>query len=85
MIPLRSLSLKKIALHILFIACCLLTVYLSFVSLISVWIGLGYAYHPGSWVPILAGTTSLILVLWAFLRIIRYLLGQMKEDDVVNI
>jgi len=85
MIPRHSLSFKKTALHILFILCCLLTVYLSFVSLISVWIGLGYAYHPGSWVPIVAGITSLIIVLWAFLRIIRLLLGQMKEDDVVNI
>ena len=85
MIYRHSLSLKKIALHLLLILCCLLTVSLGFVSLISIWIGIVHNHHPGFWVPIVAGTTFLFIVLWAFLRTIRVLLGQMKEDDVVNI
>lgn len=85
MIPRHPLSLKKIVLHILLILSCLLTIYLSFVSLISVWIGIGYAHRPGFWVPIAAGTTSLIIVLCALLRTVRLLLGHIKENDVVNL
>jgi hypothetical protein len=83
--PRQPIPLKRIGLHCVLISCCLLAVYLSFISLISVWVGLGYTSQSGFWVPILAGGISLILVLWALLRIVRHLLIQMKEHDVVNI
>jgi hypothetical protein len=60
-------------------------VYLGFVSLFSLWMGIMNTHKAGFWIPILVGATFLIAVFWTFLRITRHLLSQMKEEDVVNI
>jgi len=76
---------KKIGLWFLIGVCFLLAGYLSFVSGLSILIGVKWAPQPGFWVPILAGTACLIPVLWALIRITKLLLAQMAEKGIVKL
>ncbi|MBW2095770.1 MAG: hypothetical protein JRI80_12865 [Deltaproteobacteria bacterium] len=85
MSPQEESSFKKICLWFLIGACFLLAGYLSFISVLSILIGLRSASQPGFWVPILAGTACLIPVLWALIRITKLLLAQMAEEGIVRL
>ena len=77
--------LKHVSLWFLLIFCGLITTYIIFIALISVWIGLRHIHMDGFWMPILAGTFSLIAIFWLFLRFSRFILTRMKEKDLINI
>jgi hypothetical protein len=76
---------KKIWLWCLIVLCGLLTAYLGFVSLVSVWVGLGHMHQAGFWVPVLAGTLSLMGIFWLYFRLARYLFRHMREENIVNL
>jgi hypothetical protein len=78
-------SFSKICLWFLICACFLLAGYLSFISALSIVIGIKSAPQPGFWAPILAGTACLIPVLWGLIRVIKLLLSQMAEEGIVRI
>jgi len=81
----RSISLKKIWLWCLIIACGLMSAYLAFISLVSVWIGLGHMHQAGFWVPIIFGITLLMIVSYICFQASRYILNHIKEENPVNI
>jgi len=85
MSPQEESSFKKIFLWSLMGACFLLAGYLSFVSALSILIGLRSAPQLGFWVPILAGTACLIPVLWALIKVTKLLLAQMAEEGIVSL
>jgi hypothetical protein len=85
MIPKQSLGLKKIWLWVIIIACSLVAAFLGFFSAASIWIGFSHTDQDGFWVPILAGTLCFGLVFWLLHLIAKRILGEMEEDDVVNI
>jgi hypothetical protein len=85
MISGEPVSLKKIWLWFLIIVLGLISAYIGFLSLVSVWIGLDHAHQAGFWVPVLVGTSFLMTIFYFFLRITRHILKYMKEEDVVNI
>ena len=60
-----------------------LVLYIGFIALVSVWVGLGHIHHQGSWVPILAGTLSLFIVFFLFLKILKGLLVMKRRDDLL--
>ena len=62
-----------------------MTAYLAFVSIVSVWVGLGNMHQTGFWVPVLLGISFLMVVMNIFLRIMRHLLKYIKEEDVINL
>ncbi len=85
MISHEPLPLKNLGLWSFFLLCALLTAYILFAAIVSIWVGLRHAAQDGFWMPILAGFLSMILVLWPFLRFSRFILNSMKEKDTINI
>ncbi|MCK4782831.1 MAG: hypothetical protein KAV87_03700 [Desulfobacteraceae bacterium] len=85
MITQYSVPFKEICLWSLIIACGLIAAYLCFISLVSIWIGIGHIHQSGFWVPVLAGTSFLIAVFLAFLRIAKRILSHMKQKDALSL
>ena len=81
----EPVSFKKTLLWSLIIALGLISAYICFLSLVSIWIGLDHAHQAGFWVPVLVGTSFLMTIFYFFLRITRHILKSMAEEDVVNI
>ena len=61
-----------------------LVLYIGFIALVSVWVGLGHIHHQGSWVPILAGTLSLCIVSVLFRRMLKGLQKLMKMRELAD-
>jgi len=72
--------IKKLARLLLIFLLSLLTLYLVFVSVISVSIGFANAERPGFWMPILWGVLIFCLGLF-IIRLIVYLFKQMKAKE----
>ena len=85
MIPNQFILLRKIWLWGLIIACGLVAACITFVSIVSIWVGIDHPYQYGSWVPILAGTLSFTITAWIFLAVTKSILRQIKEDHLVNV
>ena len=85
MTPRQPISLRKLWLWCLTIAYGLITVYLSFTSIVSICIGLGNMDKAGFWVPILMGGAFLIVLFHVSIRVIKHMIKQMKEEDVLSI
>jgi len=85
MISHEPLPLKNLGLWSLFLLFALLTAYIIFAAIVSIWVGLSHVQQNGFWMPIVAGILSMILVLWPFLRLSRLILHSMKEKDTINI
>jgi hypothetical protein len=62
-----------------------MTVYIIFIALISIKVGINHLHQDGFWMPILAGTISIIAILWLFLFLIRHIINHMKDKDIINI
>jgi uncharacterized membrane protein HdeD (DUF308 family) len=85
MISREPLPLKNLGLWSLFLLSALLTAYIIFATIVSIWVGLSNVQQDGFWMPILAGILSMILAWWLFLRFSRFILNSMKEKDTINI
>jgi hypothetical protein len=77
-------SFRQKCLWLVIGACFLLAGYLSFVSVLSIVVGVKSAPQPGFWMPILAGLACVFPVLWALVRVTKLLLSQMVEEDIVR-
>jgi hypothetical protein len=62
-----------------------MTVYIIFIALISIKVGINHLHQDGFWMPILAGTISIIAILWLVIFLIKFILNQMKDKDIINI
>lgn len=80
----EPISLKNISLCILLIGTGIVLAYIIIIALVSIHVGFHHISQEGFWVPILAGTLSIIGCLWLFLFIARTLLNKMKESDIIN-
>ena len=76
---------KNFGLWFLTICIGLVSVYIIFIALISIYVGANHLQHDGFWMPISAGLISIMAVLWLFYSFIRFVLNQMKEKDIVEI
>ena len=85
MITQKSVFTNKLWRWCLTIACGLMAVYLSFVCLLSIFVGLTHKQQPAFWLPILAGVMSLIAILWGFLKITRKIFSQKREEVSANV
>lgn len=81
----EPLPLKKMSLRALFFSCALLTAYVLFIALVSVWVGISHLDQDGSWMPILVGTLVVITVLVLFLRLIRFILDQARPKEAFHL
>ena len=85
MIRHEPLPVKHISLMILFVCSSLITAYVLFVALVSVWVGVQHLHQVGFWMPILAGILTIIVILGLFLRLFRFILDQSKEKDAFHV
>lgn len=80
MITSDTIPLKKAFLWSLILLCSLIAAYLAFISLFSVWIGIEHMQQAGFWVPVLAGTLSLVVVLWLFISATKRIMARIKKQ-----
>jgi hypothetical protein len=85
MSPQQASGLKKAWVWVLVVLCALVAAFLGFFFVASVWIGFNHTDQAGFWVPILAGTLCFGLVFWLLFRIAKRILGELEEEDVINI
>ena len=85
MIAKDPLPLKSIILKILLFCCGLITAYILFVSLVSVWVGLNHPQQDGFWMPVATGAFLMIATLCLFLRLLKFILNQVKEKDFIDL
>jgi len=62
-----------------------MTVYIIFIALISIKVGITHLHQDGFWMPLLAGSITIIVFLWLFLCLLRFILNQMKDKDIINV
>jgi len=77
--------LKNVGLRFLLVCCCFMTVYIIFIALISIKVGINHLHQDGFWMPILAGSIAIIAFLWLFLCLLKFILNQMKDKDIIDI
>ena len=63
----------------------LIAIYVSFIALVSIRIGMGNLQQDGSWVPVGAGILSFLFAFYVFFRVARTLFGLMKRPDDADI
>jgi len=85
MIAKDPLPLKSVILKILLFCCGLITAYILFVSLVSVWVGLNHPQQDGFWMPVATGAFFMIATLCLFLRLLKFVLNQVKEKDFIDL
>jgi riboflavin transporter FmnP len=85
MIRREPISYKRIWLWSLLVACGLLTAYIFFISVVSVWVGLDHMHQSGFWVPILVGLLVLASATAIFLRIARGIRRLMRDQDLIRL
>lgn len=85
MIEHKPLPLKKWGLWLLLILCAAVTVYLAFMGLLSVWIGLSHAKQQGFWLPALVGAVWTAAVAWIFYRLSRFIFSRMKDAETIRL
>ena len=79
------LHLKNFGLYSLLIFGGLLSAYISFVGLISIWVGLRHSQQDGFWMPILVGALFIITIALFFARLTKFIRNQMKEKDIIEV
>lgn len=85
MIPREPISYKRVSLWSLLVVCGLFTVYIVFISLVSVWVGFDHVDQNGFWVPIVVGLLLLAGVTAIFVRIARGIRKLMRDEDLIRL
>ena len=85
MIGRKPIPVKILTLWAVIICAGLLTSYVVFLGLISIWVGLSHLQEDSFWMPILTGAIALVVVLLLFFRFVKFLLSRMKEKEYFRI
>ena len=75
---------KQVSLWFLLIFCGVLAAFILFITIISIWVSLTHLHQDGFWMPLLVGVVGMGVTLWLFFVLARFILGKMKEKDVIN-
>jgi hypothetical protein len=75
---------KQVSLWFLLVLCGVVAAFLLFISLISLWVSLTHLHQDGFWMPLLVGVIGTGVTLWLFTIFARFILGKMKEKDILN-
>jgi uncharacterized membrane protein HdeD (DUF308 family) len=77
--------MKTPLLWVLLIFSALLSAYLVFLGLVSISVGLQHTDQEGSWMPVLAGSLSILVVLWLLFRVVRAVLQSLRKTESLNL
>jgi len=85
MIYWEQFPLKNISLWFLLIGLGIVVGYVVFIALISIGIGLNHLQQDGFWIPILAGTVSIVCCLCVFILYLKFFIIRIGEKEGINI
>jgi len=77
--------MKTPLLWVLLIFSALVSAYLVFLGLVSISVGLQHTDQEGSWMPVLAGSLSILVVLWLLFRVVRAVLQSLRKTESLNL
>ncbi|HYQ60423.1 MAG TPA: hypothetical protein VEP29_05195 [Desulfatiglandales bacterium] len=77
--------MKNPFLWVLLIFSTLVSAYLVFLGVISISVGLQHTEEEGSWMPVLAGSLCILVVLWILFRVVRSLVQALKKAESLNL
>lgn len=77
--------MKHMGYGLLLLLCGVAALCALFLGILSIWVGIHHQVRVGSWVPILAGTIAIALVLVIFLRLFRFLYGRMRSPESIDL
>jgi uncharacterized membrane protein HdeD (DUF308 family) len=77
--------MKNPFLWVLLVFSVLVAAYLVFLGVISISAGLQHADQEGSWMPVLAGSLCILVVLWLLFRVARSLLQALRKAESLNV
>lgn len=77
--------LKNIILCFLLMGLGIVVGYVVFIALISISVGLNHLQQDGFWIPILAGTFSIICCLCIFILYLKFFISRIGEKEGINI
>ena len=77
--------MKNPFLWVLLVISVLVAAYLVFLGGISISVGLQHAEDEGSWMPVLAGSLGILVVLWVLFRAARSLVQALRKTDTLNV
>jgi uncharacterized membrane protein HdeD (DUF308 family) len=77
--------MKTPLLWVLLIFSALVSAYLVFLGLVSISVGLQHTDQEGSWMPVLAGSLSILVVLWLLFRVVRAVLQSLRKTETLNL
>ncbi|MCF8082996.1 MAG: hypothetical protein K9M96_07870 [Deltaproteobacteria bacterium] len=76
--------LKALAGWSFLLAATVFTLWVVLISLTSLWVGVKYIQHTGSWIPILSGAMLLTLGVWVYFRAATALYRRLKNEDTLD-
>jgi uncharacterized membrane protein HdeD (DUF308 family) len=76
--------MKNPFLWVLLVFSALVSAYLVFLGVISISVGLQHTDEEGSWMPVLAGSLCILVVLWILFRVARSLVQTLRKGDSLN-
>ena len=85
MIYREPVPFKNLGLWLLLVCGGLITAYIIFIALISIYVGINHVDQDGFWMPVLVGIVAIMAVLWLFYSFLRFIFDQMKEKDIIKI
>jgi len=77
--------MKNPLLWVLLVFSVLVSAYLVFLGVISISVGLQHGEEEGSWMPVLAGSLCILVVLWVLFRVARSLVQVLRKTDTLNV
>jgi uncharacterized membrane protein HdeD (DUF308 family) len=77
--------MKNPFLWVLLVFSVLVSAYLVFLGVISISVGLQHTEEAGSWMPVLAGSLCVLVVLWVLFRVVRSLVQALKKTESLNL
>jgi hypothetical protein len=75
---------KKICLWFMVFILGLGVLFVIFVSILSIKIGLNHLSQDGFIIPVLAGIFSIVVCLFLFICFIRFIISLLKEKDIIR-
>jgi hypothetical protein len=77
-------TVKKIFLWFMVFLLGLVVSFIIFISIVSIKFGFSHLNQEGFFIPILAGGCSIVLCLFFFICLIRFIINQVREKDIIR-
>jgi uncharacterized membrane protein HdeD (DUF308 family) len=77
--------MKNPFLWVLLVLSVLVSAYLVFLGVISISVGLQHTEEEGSWMPVLAGSLCILVVLWGLFRVVRSLIQALRKTESLDL